>query len=132
MPKQFRKKREWLACFTTGYVPDTPWLIVLPINHILGRVPLMKAYLCGSQSPTIPRAVSHLKQSHFRHGHADRNGREGTGSTLPMPTCICGNLEAQYLCSNAEPIRNLREKLPSRNAQNVGLTLERRQSDDGR
>ena len=66
------------------YVPDTPWLIVLPINHILGRVPLMKAYLCGSLSPTIPRAVSHLKQTHFRHGHADRNGREGTGSPVLM------------------------------------------------
>jgi hypothetical protein len=65
-------------------VPDTPWLIVLPINHILSRVPLMKAYLCGSPLPTIPRALSHLKQTHFRHGHADRNGRKGTCSPLLM------------------------------------------------
>jgi hypothetical protein len=36
------------------YEPDTPWLIVLSINHILGRVALMKAYLEGSDSPTIP------------------------------------------------------------------------------
>jgi hypothetical protein len=36
------------------YKPDKEWLIVLPINHILGRVPLMKAYLSGSMSPTIP------------------------------------------------------------------------------
>ncbi len=33
------------------YEPATPWLIVLPVNHILGRVPLMKAYLGGSDSP---------------------------------------------------------------------------------
>ena len=43
------------------YVPDTPWLIVLPINHILGRVPLMKTFLCGSSAPTIPYKFSRLK-----------------------------------------------------------------------
>ncbi len=40
------------------YEPDTPRLIVLPINHILGRVPLMKAYLGGSDSPTIPSSLA--------------------------------------------------------------------------
>ncbi len=66
------------------YAPDTPWLIVLPINHILGRVPLLKAYLCGSSSPTIPRALFHFKQTNFRYGEADRNGMEGSGSPLFM------------------------------------------------
>ena len=66
------------------YAPDTPWLIVLPINHILGRVPLMKAYFCGSSTPTIPRAFSHYKQTYFKYGHADRNGMEGSGSPLFM------------------------------------------------
>jgi hypothetical protein len=66
------------------YAPDKPWLCVLPVNHILGRVPLMKAYLCGSSSPTIPRAFSHYKQTYFKYGHADRNGMEGTGSPLFM------------------------------------------------
>ena len=33
------------------YLPGTKWYSVLPINHILGRVPLMKAFLCGSKSP---------------------------------------------------------------------------------
>ena len=27
------------------YVPSTQWTLVLPINHILGRVPLMRLYL---------------------------------------------------------------------------------------
>ena len=66
------------------YVPDTQWLTVLPINHILGRVPLMKAYLCGSSAPTIPHEFSHHKQAYFKYGHADRNGREGSGSPLLM------------------------------------------------
>ena len=66
------------------YVPDTPWLIVLPINHILGRVPLMKTFLCGSSAPTIPYKFSRLKLAYFKHGHADRNGREGSGSPLFM------------------------------------------------
>jgi hypothetical protein len=66
------------------YVSDTPWICVLPINHILGRVPLMKVYLGGSSSPTIPSALSQHKQAHFRYGHADRNGNEGSGSPLYM------------------------------------------------
>jgi hypothetical protein len=43
------------------YEPYTPWLIVLPINHILGRVPLMRAYLHGSDSPTIPNSLAHQR-----------------------------------------------------------------------
>ena len=66
------------------YKPDKEWLIVLPINHILGRVPLMKAYLRGSMSPTIPASFAPLKQTYFRHGHSDRNGEEGGGSPLFM------------------------------------------------
>ena len=66
------------------YEPDTPWLIVLPINHIIGRVPLMKAYLGGSDSPTIPSALAQHKNAYFRHGHADRPGVVGGGSRLFM------------------------------------------------
>ena len=66
------------------YKPDKEWLIVLPINHILGRVPLMKAYLRGSMSPTIPASFAPQKQAHFKHGHSDRNGQQGGGSPLFM------------------------------------------------
>ena len=83
MPKLSYKERGGASMF---YVPDTQWLIVLPINHILGRVPLMKTYLCGSSSPTIPHEFSHHwhKQAYFKYGHADRNGREGSGRPLLM------------------------------------------------
>jgi hypothetical protein len=64
------------------YEPDKPWLIVLPINHILGRVPLMKAYLGGSDSPTIPSSLANRKLAYFRHGHADRPGTQEGGSRL--------------------------------------------------
>ena len=66
------------------YEPDTPWLIVLPVNHILGRVPLMKAYLGGSDSPTIPSTLARHRNMYFRHGHADRIGMQGGGSRLFM------------------------------------------------
>ena len=66
------------------YKPDKEWLIGLPINHILGRVPLMKAYLRGSSSPTIPASFAHHKNSYFKLGHADRNGAEGGGNPLFM------------------------------------------------
>ncbi len=55
------------------YKPDKEWLTVLPINHILGRVPLMKAYLRGSMSPTILASFAPQKQAHFKHGPSDRN-----------------------------------------------------------
>ncbi len=65
------------------YVPDTPWLIVLPIKHMLGRVPHMKAYLGGSDSPTtIPSALAQHKDLYSRYGHADRAGTLGGGSRL--------------------------------------------------
>ena len=67
------------------YEPDKAWLMVLPINHILGRVPLMKAYLEGSDSPTIPSSLARHNNVYFRHGHADRAGSsKGTGSRLFM------------------------------------------------
>ena len=67
------------------YEPDKAWLMVLPINHILGRVPLMKAYLEGSDSPTIPSSLARHNHVYFRHGHADRAGSgKGTGSRLFM------------------------------------------------
>ncbi len=59
-------------------------LVVLPINHILGRVPLMKVFLCGSSSQTILSALSQQKQAYFRFGHADQNGNEGSRSKLYM------------------------------------------------
>ncbi len=64
--------------------PVKPWLIVLPINHILGRVPLTKAYLGGSDSPTILSSLANHKNASFRHGHADRPGRQEGGSRLFM------------------------------------------------
>ena len=67
------------------YEPDKAWSMVLPINHILGRVPLMKAYLEGSDSPTIPSSLARHNNVYFRHGHADRAGSsKGTGSRLFM------------------------------------------------
>ena len=65
----------------TFYEPNHPWLIALPINHIVGRVPLMKAYLEGSDSPTTPSSLARHRQVYFRHGQADRAGSsKGTGS----------------------------------------------------
>jgi hypothetical protein len=66
------------------YVPKTPWTIVLPINHILCRLPLMRLYLEGSNEPTIPHSYAPDKDAYFRRGRADRAGKDnvGTGSLL--------------------------------------------------
>ena len=69
------------------YEPDQAWLMVLPITHIVGRarVPLMKTYLEGLDSPTIPSSLARHNHVYFRHGHADRAGSsKGTGSRLFM------------------------------------------------
>ena len=64
----------------TFYVPSIPWTIVIPVNHILGRVPLMRLYLEGSTQPTIPRSLARDKAAYFEHGCADRAGHDGVGS----------------------------------------------------
>ena len=38
------------------YVPTKHGTIVLPVNHILGKVQLMRLYLGGSCTPTIPHS----------------------------------------------------------------------------
>ena len=66
----------------SGYVPSIQWTIVLPVNHILGRVLLMKLYLEGSKQPTIPRSLARDQGFYFEHGCADRAGQDGSGSRL--------------------------------------------------
>ncbi len=93
------------------YVPDTKWLIVLPINHILGRVPLMKAYLAGSSSPTISSEFSRFKQLYFKHGHADRSGVQGGGSPLFMLN-LNVHMFMLNVHSNVRPVGKERAKQP--------------------
>lgn len=62
------------------YAPSIAWTVVLPIRHILGRVPLMRLYLAGSAQPTIPHSLAGDKRPYFEHGCADRAGRSGIGS----------------------------------------------------
>ena len=62
------------------YVPSTAWTIVLPINNILGRVPLMRLHLNGSTAPTIPHSFSGDKDTYFKYGCADRAGHSGIGT----------------------------------------------------
>lgn len=62
------------------YVPSIPWTIVLPINHILGRVPLMRLHLQGSEAPTIPHSFARDKEAYFEYGCADQAGRDKVGS----------------------------------------------------
>ena len=64
------------------YSPTKPWTIVLPVNHILGKVPLMLVYLAESNVPTIPHSFAYQKQRYFEHGCADhwQAGDRGVGS----------------------------------------------------
>ena len=62
------------------YKPSIEWTMVLPIRHILGRVPLMRLYLEGSVQPTIPHSLAGDKAAYFEYGCADRAGRDGIGS----------------------------------------------------
>ena len=54
------------------YEPNIPWTVVVPVNHILGRAPLMRTYLEGSSASTIPFSLSRYKNKHFKHGTAYR------------------------------------------------------------
>ena len=54
------------------YVPSKPWTIVLPVIHILGKVPLMKVYLGDSSAATIPHSFAGWKQRYFKRGSTVR------------------------------------------------------------
>jgi hypothetical protein len=62
------------------YAPSIAWTVVLPIRHILCRVPLMRLYLEGSVQPTILHSLAGDKEAYFENGSADRAGRSGIGS----------------------------------------------------
>jgi hypothetical protein len=60
------------------YEPSpTPCLYVAPIDHVLGRVPLMPLFLAGNSTPTIPHSLSRFKGSVFRVGCADSAAADG-------------------------------------------------------
>ena len=77
-----RNSMQTMAGASLLYEPNIPWTVVMPINHILGRVPLMRTYLEGSSASTIPFSLSRYKDRYFKYGTADQRGSEGTGSRL--------------------------------------------------
>jgi hypothetical protein len=61
------------------YLPaPAPVVYIVPLSHILGRLPLLPAGDYG----TIPRSMSHRKDACFPRGICDRQGQPGSGSPL--------------------------------------------------
>ena len=63
------------------YLPSpAPVVYIVPLSHILGRLPLLPAGNYG----TIPRSMSHpsRKDTCFPRGICDRQGQSGSGSPL--------------------------------------------------
>ncbi len=61
------------------YMPSPePVVYVVPLSHILGRLPLLPAGDFG----TSPRAMSRKKDSCFPRGRCYQEGRPGSGSQL--------------------------------------------------
>lgn len=61
------------------YMPSPdPVVYVVPLSHILGRLPLLPAGNYG----TIPHNMSGRKDACFPRGRCDRRGAPGTGSFL--------------------------------------------------
>ena len=63
------------------YMPSPdPVVYIVPLSHILGRLPLLPAGNYG----TIPRRMSRRrsKEACFPRGMSDREGRPGSGSQL--------------------------------------------------
>ena len=57
--------------------PD-PVVYVVPISHILGRLPLVPAGDTG----TIPHSMRDRKAACYEHGICDTDGKPGSGSCL--------------------------------------------------
>jgi hypothetical protein len=64
------------------YEPTEKWLWVTTVKNIIGRAPLVKAYIDGGLNNTIPHRLGHLKASKFKYGRADLPNHPGTGSRV--------------------------------------------------
>ena len=73
---QHRRNRDQVAVLFMP-APD-PVVYIVPLSHILGRLPLLPAGNYG----TIPRSMSLRKDACFPRGACDRAGRPGSGSPL--------------------------------------------------
>ena len=60
------------------YLPSEPVVYVVPLSHILGKLPLVPAGDHG----TIPRSMHGRKEACYRLGVCDRQGIIGSGSPL--------------------------------------------------
>ena len=61
------------------YMPaQDPVVYVVPLSHILGRLPLLPAGDYG----TIPRSMLRRRDACFPRGNCDRDGLQGSGSPL--------------------------------------------------
>ena len=54
-----------------------PCLYVAPLDHVVGRVPLIPLFLAGNSTPTIPHKFSKHKGSGFSMGSADSAAADG-------------------------------------------------------
>ena len=54
-----------------------PCLYVTPVDHMVGRVPLIPLFLAGNSTPTIPHKFSKHKGSGFPMGCADSAAADG-------------------------------------------------------
>ena len=52
-------------------------LYVAPVDHMVGRVPLIPLFLAGNSTPTIPHKLSKHKSSAFPMGFADTAASDG-------------------------------------------------------
>ena len=65
--------------YMSGGSPDSdPVVYVVPLSHILGRLPLVPAGDTG----TIPHSMRDRKAACYEHGLCDRDGEPGSGSSL--------------------------------------------------
>ena len=66
------------------YESTEPWTFVVPVHHIIGRAPLLKAYIGGGTTNTLPHHLGHHKREYFEYGRVDRPGpsQPGTGRAV--------------------------------------------------
>jgi hypothetical protein len=65
-----------IPCLYMGTYP-IPCLYVAPVDHMVGRVPLISLFLAGNSTPTIPHKFSKHKGSGFPVGCPDSTASDG-------------------------------------------------------
>ena len=78
----YEPSTQWVAVVLVRHIGHIDILLTICQRHIIGRAPLMRSFVGGGVTGTIPHCFARHRQSHFEQGKADLQDGSRLGSKL--------------------------------------------------